>query len=802
MGLASALSTALTGLNAAETSIDVAGNNISNANTVGFKESSVTFANQFLQTLSLGSEPTTTSGGTNPSQSGLGVEVVETSPDFSQGTIQNSSNSNDLAIQGDGFFVVQGNNGQQYFTRDGEFTTNANNQLVNSSGDLVLGQTVNSDFQIESTQLSAITLPLGSTSTAEATTEATLEGALPPATASTAAAQGSIIASQALSDGAVEVPTNMNSGDLSAVTAPDVTGTTAAAGTATPGNLTSGGTYEYEVTYSYTDSHGNVIETQPSSPIGVSTTGAGESVTLTGLAPPPTSAYTSINIYRTDSSGSGNLYEVGSVSSSTTSFTDTMSDASLTSQPELNTDTLNAGSYSYYVTYYDSATGVESQPTSLVGPITVGAGGAIELNNLPVPSDPNFNQIRLYRDTAANSSTFYQVATLAAGTTTYIDKTPDADITSNPTINLNGPAINSATLLTNVVEYSDGLYTHPFAIGTLAFTGTVGSNTLTTKNFAITSSTTVGDFAQFLSQSFGVQTSANDPSAGFTITSNGQIQLTGDGGTANALDITTSSISEKLTDGTTQAVNLNFSTNQAAAGQSVSTNFVAYDSLGTAVNVTISATLESTTSSGTTYRWYATSGDNEPTTGSNIAVGTGTITFDGNGNLSGTTNTTVAIDRNNGATSPLQFNLDFSQVSGLSNTSPSLDVSTQNGTAPGTLSSYSIGQSGLITGSFSNGVTQTLGQIMLAKFANNDGLVQEGSNLYSAGVNSGLPIIGVPETQGIGSVISGAVEESNTDVGQNLINLITASTTYQGGAQVISTVQQLYATLLNLRTTA
>jgi len=73
MGLASALSTALTGLTAAETTIDVVGNNLANSNTVGFKSSEVAFASQFLQTLGLGSAPTSGSGGTNPRQTGLGT---------------------------------------------------------------------------------------------------------------------------------------------------------------------------------------------------------------------------------------------------------------------------------------------------------------------------------------------------------------------------------------------------------------------------------------------------------------------------------------------------------------------------------------------------------------------------------------------------------------------------------------------------------------------------------------------------------------------------------------------------------
>jgi flagellar hook protein FlgE len=134
MGLASALSTALTGLTAAETTVDVVGNNLANSQTVGFKASEAVFATQFLQTKGLGSAPTGNSGGTNPRQTGLGTQVAEITPDFTQGTIEISSNPSDLAIQGDGFFMVEGASGEQFYTRNGIFKTNSQNELVNITG--------------------------------------------------------------------------------------------------------------------------------------------------------------------------------------------------------------------------------------------------------------------------------------------------------------------------------------------------------------------------------------------------------------------------------------------------------------------------------------------------------------------------------------------------------------------------------------------------------------------------------------------------------------------------------------------
>jgi flagellar hook protein FlgE len=245
---------------------------------------------------------------------------------------------------------------------------------------------------------------------------------------------------------------------------------------------------------------------------------------------------------------------------------------------------------------------------------------------------------------------------------------------------------------------------------------------------------------------------------------------------------------------------LNFNTIQTSVGTGATTNVVVYDSLGDPLNVTIHAVLQSSSSSGTVYRWTADSGDNQPTTGNSIAVGTGEVEFDSQGNLVDVTNDQVSIGRGSSAAAPLQFNLNFSSVSGLSVSSSSLAASRQDGSATGTLSTFTIDGSGLITGVFSNGVTRNLGQVQLASFSNDQGLEQQGQDLFAAGVNSGLPIVGTAGTGGAGSIVAGALEQSNTDIGQNLINLITASTEYRSSAQVISTVQTLYETLLSLRT--
>ena len=310
MSLASAMSTALTGLNASETQIDVIGNNLANANTVGFKASDVLFANQFLQTQSVGSSPSADNGGTNPQQQGLGVEVAEITPNFSQGTISTANSPTDLAIQGDGFFIVQGENGEQNYTRNGTFTTNANNQLVTGTGNRVMGYGINSDFQVDTSHLQPLSIPVGTASVAKATTEATLQGALTPdgALANTA----SILQSGPLTDGSIAQP------------ASSMTATVGGAGQLT-------GTYQYYVTFYNSTTN---TESRPQLVATTSPSLTDNEVTLKDLPAPSSGTWTLEKIYRNTNStpGDTNFYEIANIPLATATangytYTDNATDA-------------------------------------------------------------------------------------------------------------------------------------------------------------------------------------------------------------------------------------------------------------------------------------------------------------------------------------------------------------------------------------------------------------------------------------------------------------------------------------------
>ena len=237
-----------------------------------------------------------------------------------------------------------------------------------------------------------------------------------------------------------------------------------------------------------------------------------------------------------------------------------------------------------------------------------------------------------------------------------------------------------------------------------------------------------------------------------------------------------------------------------ALGRSAVSDFIVNDSLGVPVNVRVTATLEERTDEQSVYRWYADSSDNEPLTGSSVAVGTGLIKFDGNGNFINATNSRVTIERlDTPSVSPLQFDIDFSLVSGLATQDSTLVATRQDGSEPGVLNSFVVGEDGTIRGVFSNGITRNLGQLQLARFNNPYGLESRGLNMYAQGINTGLPVQGSPGENGIGGIIGGAVELSNTDIGRDLVELVLASTQYRGNSRVITTSQQMLDELLNLR---
>jgi len=130
------LFTGISGLRAHQQMLDITSSNIANVNTVGYKSTSSVFEDTLSQTIGGAGAATATSGGTNPEQIGLGVQLASTQTNFAQGSNQYTGRGSDLLINGDGFFVLS-NNGQQTFTRAGSFSLDSVGHLVAPDGSIV-----------------------------------------------------------------------------------------------------------------------------------------------------------------------------------------------------------------------------------------------------------------------------------------------------------------------------------------------------------------------------------------------------------------------------------------------------------------------------------------------------------------------------------------------------------------------------------------------------------------------------------------------------------------------------------------
>ena len=123
----------------------------------------------------------------------------------------------------------------------------------------------------------------------------------------------------------------------------------------------------------------------------------------------------------------------------------------------------------------------------------------------------------------------------------------------------------------------------------------------------------------------------------------------------------------------------------------------------------------------------------------------------------------------------------------------------QDGFTTGQLSGIEVGDSGIVFGRFSNGQSRALGQIALATFSNVSGLQPQGGSVWSESFDSGPGVLTAPGTSGTGAVVSGALEDSNVDISQELVNMIVAQRNFQANAKMIQTEDTITQAIINLR---
>ncbi|MEA9392604.1 flagellar hook protein FlgE [Acerihabitans sp. TG2] len=175
----------------------------------------------------------------------------------------------------------------------------------------------------------------------------------------------------------------------------------------------------------------------------------------------------------------------------------------------------------------------------------------------------------------------------------------------------------------------------------------------------------------------------------------------------------------------------------------------------------------------------------------------GTMSFDASGQLTSAATVSINMDSINGS-SGSAFTLDFTGTQQQYATTSSVSSQNVNGYSAGDLTKYAINNDGTITGTYSNGQTQLLGQVVLANFANPEGLKSDGNNTWSATATSGQAIVGTAGSGNFGTLTASALESSNVDLSKELVNLIVAQRDYQSNAQTIKAQNAIMQTLVSL----
>jgi len=202
--------------------------------------------------------------------------------------------------------------------------------------------------------------------------------------------------------------------------------------------------------------------------------------------------------------------------------------------------------------------------------------------------------------------------------------------------------------------------------------------------------------------------------------------------------------------------------------------------------------------------FYDENGEFETVTGTEPSLdgpSVGSIAFDNNGSYESVdpVDTTFTFDFGGGSgVDPLEISLDFSDFTNYAEESTAA-VRDQNGYASGSLESYTIDQRGVITGSYSNGLTRPLGQVGMARFPNAAGLNKDGETMFSESSNSGQAMLGTAGTGGFGDIAPSSLEMSNVDLSQEFTNMIITQRGFQANSRTITSSDEMLQELVNLK---
>lgn len=829
----------VSGLQAHQVAMDVEGNNISNVNTTGFKYSRADFGTMFSQTVKIATAPTDGRGGSNPLQIGLGVSVSSTTRIHSQGSVQTTDKNTDVAINGDGFFMVSDDGGlTRYLTRSGDFKLDAYGNFVNNAGFVVQGWNINWDTQsIDSSRTPQnIFIDPGMHIPAAKSTE-------------------------------VAIKANLNSG-LSVGTAKtpiygldSVHGFNKKDGTAKNENDTG-------ITQFYTTSKNSVEVTEKGVDCAALFNGKGDGLNLRdgqGIwvsyadSKFSTDVPNGVNVFNPNTQATQNGVIFWGDENNAVNL-----DITLNGVRIQNNSIKSLDQAIEYINTFTAPT--DTREGTGVKAVRKADGSGIEFINTNADgTTDNMKNIDLVVNQAntagerhnltwqANNNSFQAASRKQGANSVWIPGnnpvngteririvTAHKYVYSSTPVQLDpmynpdsGPAFNQANI--NIPGTAENNYRN-------AVNGSLLNTTVRTFR-------TTEDLRELLQRdarygvdydgSGGFEADGSDVNEGVKVTvgatgefiiSNPNVQSTPPNGIVQnnrrphdiSFNVTAytdakGKVSTNMAftnifkgfDGVLTVGNSNRQSEQLFLS-AFSAGLEIFDSLGSKHTIEVQFVKQSTTQDGGN-EWQMIIRVPEPaeinTTGegpNNIVVGT--ARFNNDGSLANYSPKTINFSPNNGAAPNQQIKLSFGTSGsndGLvsSNSASTLTGQATDGYTSGNLKpdAIRVDDKGNILGEFTNGKTFAVAKIAMASVANNSGLEEIGGNLFKVTANSGAIVVGEAGTGGRGEMKTSALEMSNVDLSRSLTELIIIQRGYQANSKTISTSDQMLQTLIQLK---
>jgi len=824
MAMMVALSSAVSGMQSEQTALDVIANNIANVNTTGYKAQTVTFSDILSQTVSAATAATDTTGSTNASQVGLGVSVASTTTDTSVGSTSSTSNWTDVALTGEGYYIVQTSSGEYAFTRDGSMSVDDEGNLT-INGYLVCGwedYTLDEDGNIVYNTDSGVEA-INLYSDDYAGNKLTLN----PEVTTTSSITGVIDSSDDVADTATGLTTIGDTTDLdfdatTEITVYDSQGndydvTVSMKKCAVEGDTT---TWYWELSsddttispssgYIAFDADGNMITSATELSAELQDTAGYATADITVGTAVATGTYT-VAVTGTNGDYTVTLTYPDGTTSSVSSDDGSATFGTGTSAIELDEPaTASTGTTTFTVT--------STAATAAISSTNTGTAAGYTSSNITASGVTDDD----YTITVSGTSGSYTI-TLSDGTNTYSTTSTDGAAAFD-LATLSSGTLTGTITLTAPTSLAAGKTN----FSTVSDTTTVDTSTTnagyTKANISATSAVASDDYTVSVTESGGTYTvTLSDGTNTYTTTSS-----TG----AATFDLSTNSSGTAT--GLTGTITLTAPTSYAVG----TTSFTITDTLGAAVDdagyaysdVAIgdgsaegSYTITVAQNTSDTATWDITltypDGTSKTVTGSKDGSATftttaGTITLSAPDDIQAG-NTTFTVDQESytfddtttitittpasAGTDDITVELDFTDLTTKDSTDSLSD--TTDGYASGTASSYTISSDGTIYCTYDNdtGTTLAIGQIALAVFENAEGLEKIGDNLYSESLSSGDYDAVVAGTGGSGTMTSYAVELSNVDLASEFSNMMISQRAYQANSKMISTCDDMLQSLINM----